>query len=219
MMETEPLVFPSRRYYPLDVGIADRQLWAIGMVVTQWGMTEFIREQEISSLIGEDVLLAAQYKKERSSQQKTRFWKTLIETKKQEPDRTKWLDFATRFETLNNQRDDIVHRLWGGGIQSKSWGAPAGVETTDAALHRNHVEKIKTKSTDARANLRWRLSFGGLREIARNIAQLNNDLLASWLPPGTPPEQYDVWAFTLPNGQLTVGIAPRSSPVGAEAGG
>jgi len=73
MLEKEPLSFPARRYYPLNVGIADRQLWAIGMVVTQWGMTEYIREQEIYTLIGDDASLAEEYKRIRHSQLKTKF--------------------------------------------------------------------------------------------------------------------------------------------------
>jgi hypothetical protein len=209
MLDNEPPVYPNRRYYPLDPGIADRQLWAIGMVVTQWGMAEFIREQEIISLMADDTSLEARYKKLRASQLKNKFWKELIEAKKQGADLEQWRGLVKRFEALNNFRDDIVHRLWGGGMQGGSPGAPDYGETTDAALHRNRDEKVKTKSKDARGNLRWRLSFQGLRKIGAAIALLNNNMLASWLPPNTPPGHYDIFAFTLPNGQLSVGIADR----------
>jgi hypothetical protein len=209
MLDKEPLSFPSRKYFPLSVGIADRQLWAIGMVVTQWGMTEFIREQEIYNLMGDDAASIEQYKRVRHSQLKTKFWKSLIETKKSDSDRLKWLDLLEKFETLNNHRDDIVHRLWGGGIQAGCMGAPDGAPTIDAALHRNRDEKIKTKSVDGRANLRWRLTFKGLKEIAVKIAQLNNDMLASWLPPNSPPGEHDIWAYTLPSGQLALAISSR----------
>jgi hypothetical protein len=160
--------------------------------------------------MGGDSKLIDEYRRLRNSEQKTKFWKTLIETKMQEPERTKSLDFVTRFETLKNQRDDIIHRMWGGGMEPGTVGAPDDSTTTDAALHRNRDEKIKTKSKDARANIRWRLDFGGLRKIAHSMAQLNQDILMSWVPPGAPPDMYHIWAYLNPEGKLQVGIASAS---------
>src|SRR6185437_7856705 len=192
MMDKEPISYPSRNGLAFNPAIPDRQLWAIGVVVVQWGMTEILREQVSFNLMGDDSALLDEYRKIRNSDQKTEFWKRLVEQKLIEPDRTKYLGFVERFERLKNQRDDVIHRLWGGGIQSGTLGAPEGSPTTDAALHRNRDEKIKTKSTDARANIRWRLDFAGLREIGRNIARLNADIFASFLPAGTPPGIHDV---------------------------
>ena len=208
MLDQEPLWYPSRG--PFNPGVSNWQLWAIGMIVVQWGMAEFIREQSTFNLIGNDQKLIEKYKRLRNSQQKTNFWKILVETKTQEPDRTKNLEFITRFETLNNQRDDIIHRLWGGGMEPGTLGAPDKAMTTDAAMHRNRDERIKTKSKDARANLRWRLTFSGLREIANKIAQLNQDMLMSWLPPGSPPGKYHIWAYLNAQGKLEVGVASTS---------
>ena len=36
----EPFIYPFRHPFPFDPGIPNRQLWAIGMVVVQWSMTE-----------------------------------------------------------------------------------------------------------------------------------------------------------------------------------
>ena len=180
------------------------------MIVVQWGMSEFIREQSTVNLIGSDPALVGQYKELKNSQRKTKFWKMLVETKMPEPERAKNLELITRFETLNNQRDDIVHRLWGAGIEAGTLGTPDKIPTTDAALHRNRDEKMKTKSKDARANLRWRLTFPGLREIARNIGQLNQDILMSWVPPGSPPGRYHIWGYLNAQGKLEVGIASAS---------
>ena len=177
------------------------------MVVVQWGMMELIREQSTYNLMGDDAKLIEEYKRQRNSEQKTKFWKTLVEMKTQEAERAKNLAFITRFETLNNQRDDIVHRMWGGGMETGTLGAPDNATTTDAALHRNRDEKIKTKSKDARRNLCWRLSFTELRKIAHNMAQLSQDIFMSWLPPGTPPGMFHVWAFVNAEGRLVIGVA------------
>lgn len=203
----------------MNPAVPDRQLWAIGMVVVQWGMTEFLREQITFNLMGDDAVLLEEYKRQRSSVQKTAFWKQLVIQKMQEPDRSKYLDFVRRFETLNNQRDDIIHRLWGGGMQPGSLGAPEEATTTDAALHRNRDEKMKTKSTDARANLRWRLTFSGLREIARNMSHLNSDIFTSFLPPGTPlGVAHDVFGGLMKTGQLGVGVVPRTPESDPDSG-
>jgi hypothetical protein len=204
MLDQEPLWYPSRG--PLNPGVPNRQLWAIGVV--QWGMLELIREQSIYGLMEDDAVLIEGYKRQRNSEQKNRFWKALVEANLQEPERSKNRAFITRFETLNNQRDEIVHRMWGGGKEAGTPGTPGGVQTTDAAMHRNRDENIKTKSTDARRNLRWRLSFSGLHQIAHKMAQLSQDIFASWLPPGTPPGTLlHIWSYVNPEGRLVIGVA------------
>ena len=171
-------------------------------------MLELIREQSTYNLMGNYAKLIEEFKRQRNSEQKTKFWKTLVETKMREPERAKNLAFITRFETLNNQRDEIVHRMWGGGMEAGTVGAPADVSITDAGMHRDREEKMKTKSFDGRRNLRWRLSFSGLRQIAHNMAQLSQDIFTSWLSPGTPPNAlFHVWAYVNPEGRLVIGVA------------
>jgi hypothetical protein len=209
MLDREPLWYPSRG--PFNPGVPNRQLWAIGMVVVQWGILELIREQSIYGLMEDNATLIEDYKRRRNSEQKNTFWKTLVEAKMEEPERSKNRAFITRFEALNNQRDEIIHRMWGGGIEAGTPGTPDGVQTTDAAMHRSRDENIKTKATDARRNLRWRLSFSGLRQIAHNMAQLSQDIFMSWLPPGTPPGTLlHIWSYVNPEGRLVIGVAPAA---------
>jgi hypothetical protein len=209
-MIKEPFSYPSRQRFPYNPGVPDKQLWAIGMVVVQWGMTEFLREQITFNVVANDESLIQKYSKLRHSNQKTAFWKDLVESKLQEPSRSKYLEFISRFEMLNNQRDDIIHRLWGGGLQPSTFGAPDNAPVTDAALHRHRDETMKTKSTDARANIRWRLTFVELRRIANNMAQLNRDIFASFLPPGTHLGSHNVWA-ALMEGKLEVLVSAITS--------
>ena len=204
MSDREPLWYPSRG--PLNPGVPNRQIWAIGMVVIQWGMAEFIRDQSVHTLIGDDQDLITQYKNLRNSSTRSAFWREQVETKNQEPERTQSLGFIVRFQQLNEKRDNIVHRMWGGGIEAGTPDAPPEAMTTDGAMHRARDEKKKTKSKDGRRNLSWRLDFQGLRKIASDIAQLNQDILASWLPSGSTGT-YHLWSFLDDEGRLQIGIA------------
>ena len=100
--------------------------------------------------------------------------------------------------------------MWGGGGEANTMGVPVDLPTMDASLHRQRDEKKKTKSKDGRANLHWRLNFSELRKIVSSIAQLNLDILASWLPPDAPPGMYHVWSVTNAEGELEVGVANAS---------
>lgn len=70
-------------------------------------------DQMTFNLIGDDAAFLEQRKKLRHSNQKTEFCRMLIDSKMQEPERTRYLEFVSRFEVLDNQRDDVIHRLWG----------------------------------------------------------------------------------------------------------
>jgi hypothetical protein len=160
----EPLVYPSRNHYPFNPGITDRQLWAIGMVVVQWSMTEMIVDGQIRGLIGPDQALTAEFARHRNFQSKMDFWQSQIELNVSEPRRSSSLALARRIRDLNSQRDEVVHRAWGGGMQAGSWSAEEH-ESNDAALLRKTDDKQKTSHGDARDTLSWRLTFSRLRQM------------------------------------------------------
>jgi hypothetical protein len=184
MLDKEPLSFPSRNRFNYNPGVPDRQLWAIGMVVVQWGMTETIIQNQIQLFIGSEAGLIAEYAKVRNFRQTVDFLQRQIEHQSSEPFRTNALELLKRIRNLSSQRDEIIHRLWGGGIQEDSWNNPENYPTTDAALLRQAGDKPKkTKSQDATVNLSWRLTFSGVRKIAIEIATLNRDLFMLFLNP------------------------------------
>jgi hypothetical protein len=182
MTDKVPTVFPSRHLFSHVPAVPDRQLWAIGMIVVQWGMAEFIRETAVANLIADDEALKGEFKNLRNSEQKTKLWKREVAQKVNEPTRSLQLGLITRYEALNENRDQIIHRLWGGGMEPTSWGAVGSGELTDAGLMRLREEKMKTKSTDARATMRWRLDFAGLRRIGIQMSELNRDLILAFVP-------------------------------------
>jgi hypothetical protein len=189
MLDRDPLVFPSRRpdTYPYTPGVPDRQLWAIGMVVVQWGMTETLIEQQTRLLVGDDKDALQQYEKLRNARQRIDFFRSQIALKMQDPLRSRAEALVQRIQNLNAKRDNVIHRLWGGGMQAGTW-ASENYETTDAALLRQPGDKFKTKSTDARATIHWRLTFQELKQTATEMAILNRDLFQAFFlapPPAT----------------------------------
>lgn len=185
MLEKEPLWFPSRNLLSYNPGISDRQLWAIGMIVVQWSMTETIIEQSTHFLIENDAALGDEYRKLRNFQQRLDFWQTQIELKKTDPVRANALALLPRLKALNSQRDEVVHRMWGGGIEDTSWSG-LGAETTDAGMMPRVTEKIESKGGPP--PFRWRATFIRLRQMAREMATLNRDLFTVlYLPPEAVP--------------------------------
>jgi hypothetical protein len=178
MLDKEPMWYPSRNRLDYNPGVPDRQLWAIGMVAVQWGMTEILVEQQIKNFIDGDPDRLEQYERIRSFRATLDFFQTQIELKATEPLRSNATVLVGRIRNLSSQRHDIMHRLWGGGMPVDSWNNPGNLcPGADAALLRQPGDKPKkTKSNDARATLHWQLTFNGIRKIATEIATLNRDL-------------------------------------------
>jgi hypothetical protein len=191
MLDQEPLWYPSRdlRRFPYNPGVPDRQLWAIGMVVVQWGMTETIIDQQIANLVGDDAALEIERKNLRNFQQTVDFFERLMKIRAQETTRSQGLNLVQRIKNLSAQRDEVIHRLWGGGIQHGSWNNPEGYPSIDAALIRNRDDPpYKGRATDVRNTISWRLTFNGIRKIASEIAALNRDLFVVFMIVQTPPD-------------------------------
>lgn len=186
MLDKEPLLFPSRNAFPYNPGVPDKQLWAIGMIAVQWSMTEWFMEVQTLKYVGTDQSLLAEHRKLRNFQQALEFWKRLIELEETEPYRSKYLTLIPVIQSLSSQRDDVIHRLWGGGLEGKSWAA-GGEETTEAVLLPNPGEPIKTKSGNGPIPPRWRATFIRLRRLAREIATVNRDLFVIGLVPDAEP--------------------------------
>jgi len=185
MLDKEPLWYPSREPFPYNPAVTDRQLWAVGMIVVQWSMTEFIIDNHIRKLIANDQQLTEQLNAARRFQQMADLWESQIKINVQESLRAEALELVRRARDLNSQRDEVIHRAWGGGIQGGSW-ATENYETTDPAILRKTGDKFKTKSEDARATLHWRLTFNRLRQMAREMAALNAAMLQAFLHDSAP---------------------------------
>jgi hypothetical protein len=180
MLDKEPFQFPARQRFTYDPGVPNRQLWAIGMVVVQWSMTEWIIDSHIRRLMGDDAAIIEEYERVRSFQQTLVFWEKMIEHHGTDPlksDRNNLIQFV---KDLASQRDEVIHRMWGGGMEGDSWSA-GGMETNDAALMHNPGEKIKSKS--GRVPFTWKASFHRLRKLATDISELNRDLLVATIFP------------------------------------
>jgi len=174
MLDKEPFSYPSRNRYPMNPAVPDRQLWAIGMIVVQWSMTEWSIDVQTRKLISEEKDLLVQYERQRNFQQRLAFWQSLIEDKMPEPLRSQLLALIPIAQALSSQRDEVVHRLWGGGMEGASWGA-AGLETSDGGMLPKAGTPIKGKGP--LIPFSWGADFQRLRKMATEMAELNQALL------------------------------------------
>lgn len=184
MLDQEPFVYPSRQRFVMDPAIPDRQLWAIGMIVVQWSHVESWIEMSTRHLVKDDPDAVSQYDGLRNFKQKVDFWQTQLELKSKDPYRAYMLSLVPRVRELSSQRDYVVHRLWAGGMEGTS-PAAAGLETADAGMMPNLGEKIK-KTRGELIPFTWHATFNRLRQMAREMAALNNQLLSSLFQPNAP---------------------------------
>jgi hypothetical protein len=191
MLDKDPLSFPSRDRFVYDPGIPDRQLWAIGMVVVQWSMTEWFIDLSIRNLVGANQRVLDEFKKVRNFQQTLVFWKTQIELKGEEPFRSNTLSLIPRIQALSSQRDEVIHRMWGGGMEANSPSAQ-GLPTSDAGLMPNADEKLKTNAKEGPIPFTWNATFSRLRRMATDMADLNRDLLQAAIMAGPPHGYVDI---------------------------
>jgi hypothetical protein len=181
MLDQEPLIYPSRHNFVYKPGMPDRQLWALGMVMVQWGMTEFLVDLQIHKFMGDNPNLNSKFKRLRNFKQTTEFFQELVDLRLNGVKRQHATSLITRIKNLSSQRDEIVHRMWGGGMQGTGPGDP----DTDAQLSIKVGEKPSGKHPALRT-IRWRLDFAGLRKIALAMAELNRDMLITFVPPAKP---------------------------------
>jgi hypothetical protein len=137
------------------------------------------------NLVGDDKALLQGYKNLRNFKQSLAFWATLVERKTEDPYRSYMLAIVPRVQALSSQRDEVIHRLWGGGMEAES-PSSAGLETADAGLMPNPGEKLPSNTREGLIPFTWKATFQRLRRLATDLAQLNRDLLQSVFLPSSP---------------------------------
>lgn len=179
MLEHEPLSYPSRTMdkFPYDPGIPNRQMWAIGMIVVQWSMTEFFVDIRIRELIRNDTELLARYELNRHFKQRLDFWQTQIESGPPNPLNAHVRQIMPRIRNLSSQRDEVVHRAWAGGMEGSAWSSAGELVSADAQLLMKPGKTDRKKSAPPRDMLRWDLTFNRLRRMAQEMSVLNRDLM------------------------------------------
>jgi hypothetical protein len=154
-------MYPSRVGFFFDPAVPNRQLWAIGMVVAQWSMTETMMHNSAQRLTGEKTPLWAEYEAQASFKHHLQFYKGLVETKLADPKRAQFLLLISEIQRLKSQRDRVMHQPWGGGMEEDS-PSSGGLPTTDAEIISGHFQ-----------NPRWALSFPRLKQLAAELSLVN----------------------------------------------
>ena len=173
MLNKEPLIFPTRTGFVFDLGISDRQLWALGMVVVQWSLTEMLILQSVRDISNSDNDVQNRVSSARNFRAKIDIWREQIKGSNTSQN-SLLLGLAERALNLSARRAELMHRPWAGGMQQ---GSPAAEDhpTSDAFATKKPGEKIGN-SDGPRSVMSWNATFIDIRKVARDLAALNRDL-------------------------------------------
>lgn len=175
-----PMIFPSRKTLNFDPAVPDRQLWAIGMITVQWAMVELTMNQNIHQLVGDDLELIEELSKVRNFKQRADFWQVQIELKMVDPQRANALRCLSLVRQLKSQRDEVMHRPWGGGMQAGSWSAE-NHPTIDSGLMLKTGETPQVNKKGEANLFTWNMTFGRLRQMAQEISDLNVRMIKTFM--------------------------------------
>ena len=78
-------------------------------------------EQQTRLLVDDDKDPLQQYEKLRNAGQRIDFFRNQIALKMQDPLRSRAEALVQRIQNLNANRDNVIDRLWGGGMQAETW--------------------------------------------------------------------------------------------------
>ena len=149
-----------RRDLPFDVVPTDRQLWAIGLVVTQWSSLELMIQILGHALTEKDSPERTEFDSSLRFKRRLRQLRILVETRIMEPWNSEILHVLTEIGSIQNERDKIVHHSFG---QSE-----------------NQLETPNRVTLDdyrpGRVNYGWKLDYNTIRNVAIKIADLNQKL-------------------------------------------
>jgi hypothetical protein len=179
MLDDEPLCYPPRGRYPFDPAVPDKQLWATGMIVVQWSAAEYFIELDTLKLINKDEAVLAEFKKIRNFQQRLAFWEGLLKPRGTDSEHKRLIELLPTIKALSSQRDQVVHRLWAGGMERMSPSTETQ-ETADAGMMpRAGFVFDKLSKSSPLLPFEWGASFIRLRRMAQEMAQLNVALLSA----------------------------------------
>jgi hypothetical protein len=150
-----------RKKFRFQVPTGDRQLMAIGLVATQWGIIENTLATIAYGIYGDDQTARAEYDKLRVFRKRSDVLRDLIDRRVVEPYRTDLLSHLNRVGSLVLERDRIIHGLWGG---------------EDSAQDPDHGATHAFNWTAARPIYNWRLSYADILRVALKIDQLVFDI-------------------------------------------
>jgi hypothetical protein len=145
--------------------LSDRQLQAIGLVCVEWSMIEFHMHAIASALTTDGSPEREEYLKMLVFRHRLRLLRGLVEAKIIEPWRSDLLSTLSRIGETAQERDRIVHGVWG--------GPPISVPFDPVNL----PEAEKAMDLRARPHFQWKLTYGGIMDVVRKLDYINVTLL------------------------------------------
>jgi hypothetical protein len=137
---------------------------AIGMVVAQWSIIENDLQMIAHGIYGDDATAKAEYDKKQNFRKRFGIVRDLVDRRIIEPHRTAILTHLSNVGSVVQERDRIVHGLWGSDDP-----APEDPSSDHNATHSFNWDRRKPRYN-------WRLTYDGIMQVALKIDQVSYEL-------------------------------------------
>lgn len=154
----------ARKRFRFDVAPSDSQLWAIGMMISQWTALEQAIKVFAHAMTDEDDRDDPDRKlfdSTRPMQRRIQQWEDLVKARMRSPKREQLLEIINQIKQVEDQRDKIVHGTW------------SGKENTDAVS--DSARGVFSWGNPG-PKFSWKLSYDDILKVALRIDQLHGAL-------------------------------------------
>lgn len=169
----------KRKEFFFHIEISDNQLWAVGMVVVQWGLIEQLITIITHALVDDDAAKKEEFNKTWSHARRMSMMEELAKEKFREPFLSQFKRFVTEMKNIQDIRDKIVHGSW-------------GHEGDDAAKNPPDRDNPQASSVGhfglPHAQFKWRASFGELKKVVKRIDTLHQGII-QWIIANKQPRE------------------------------
>jgi hypothetical protein len=158
-------LFPKRKSlgFAQNITLSDRQLYAVGLVASLWAPVEFFVVCLGQELSKDDATKKAQFDSRSAFRNRSRILREMVEAEIVEPWRTELLEILSRAGSVEQERDRIIHNVWG--------GSPLGEPRSDEST------QIMGGGYGTRSFFKWTLTYAGAMEVAKKLDGIGSDLL------------------------------------------
>jgi hypothetical protein len=169
----------KRKEFFFHIEISDNQLWAVGMVVVQWGLIEQLITIITHALVGDDTAKRDGFNKTWAHAKRIAMMEELASAKLREPFLSQFQSFVAEIKNIQDIRDKIVHGSW-------------GHEGDDAKKNPPDPNNPQASSVGhfgpPHAPFKWRASFGELQKVVKRIDALHKSI-TQWIIANRRPRE------------------------------
>lgn len=163
---------PNRKRFRTDIVPSDMELWAIGMIVVQWGQLEAWIDLFMDKIFGASYSSVPPL----PFKDKLKEWKRITIERVPEPQQSQLLSIIQNVGEVQAHRDKVVHGQWGSQWKQAESASSGEIATVG-------------RDFGPRRHFHWKLNYAGLINIADQIDGLSwrlQTFLIAEVGPGKP---------------------------------